>query len=148
MTAEEYDKLTDNDLTRYLCSALPHGLTVETPDGRGHLLGILFDAFKGPLCVVSGKTKKYQIGDVKPVLRKIEDLTTEECDQIFAIFKIDDKSEDDWIKINDAVGIMFYLPTGRYQEDVVKFYDWCYEHKVDSRYLIEQQLAVHDPKIK
>lgn len=146
MTAEEYNQLLDNDLTRYLCSALPYGVNVSTPDGNGKLLGVVFDAIGGPICTVSGKTKRYHIGDVKPILRKVEDLTSEECDEIFALLNIDADGGEDYIKINDATGIEFFFPTGRWQEDVVKFYDWSYKHRLDTRYLIERNLALRETK--
>ena len=80
---------------------------------------------------------------VKPYLRPISSMTDEEMDKLFEILKVDkDGKDDDWIKINDVVGIKFFFPTGRWIEDVAKAYDYLNSIHIDYRGLITMGIAV------
>ena len=82
-----------------------------------------------------------QLKLVKPYLRPISSLTEEEMDKIFDILQIDENTGD-WIKINDALGIKFILPNGRWIEDLAEVYDYLNSIHIDYRGLIEKGLAL------
>ena len=62
---------------------------------------------------------------VLPYLRPVSGMTESEIDRLFDILNIDKEgNDDDWIKINDATGIKFFFPTGKWIEDVSEAYDY------------------------
>ena len=74
-------------------------------------------------------------------------MTDEEMDKLFEILKVDkDGKDDDWIKINDVVGIKFFFPTGRWIEDVAKAYDYLNSIHIDYRGFIAKGLALEAPE--
>ena len=89
---------------------------------------------------------QYHLDEIKPYLRPISSMTDEEMDKLFDILKIDKDGEDeDWIKINDAVGIKFFFPTGKWVEHVALAYDYLYSIHIDFRGLIPLGLAFPAP---
>ena len=82
----------------------------------------------------------------KPYLRPISSMTDEEMDKLFDILNIDkDGKDEDWIKINDVLGIKFFFPTGKWVEHVALAYDYLYSIHLDFRGLIHLGLAFPAP---
>lgn len=82
----------------------------------------------------------------KPYLRPISSMTDEEMDKLFDILNIDkDGKDEDWIKINDVLGIKFFFPTGKWVEHVALAYDYLYSIHLDFRGLIPLGLALTAP---
>lgn len=85
--------------------------------------------------------------EFKPYLRPISSMTEEEMDQLFDILHIDkDGKDEDWIKINDVLGIKFFFPTGKWVENVVEAYDYLNSIHIDYRGLIPMGLALEAPE--
>lgn len=85
--------------------------------------------------------------NVKLYLRPISSMTDEEMDKLFDILHIDkDGKDDDWIKINDELGIKFFFPTGKWVEDVAEAYDYLNSIHIDYRFLIPKGLAIEASK--
>ena len=117
-----------------LCARLPYGVKVKC--GREILT----------LNVNWLQMFQYHLDEIKPYLRPISSMTDEEMDKLFDILKIDKDGEDeDWIKINDAVGIKFFFPTGKWVEHVALAYDYLYSIHIDFRGLITLGLAFPAP---
>jgi len=57
-----------------------------------------------------------------------------------------DGKDEDWVKINDFLGIEFFFPNGRWVEDVVEVYDYLNSIHIDYRGLIEKGLAIEAPE--
>lgn len=86
-------------------------------------------------------------GEVLPYLRPISSMTEEEMDKLFDILHIDkDGKDEDWIKINDDLGIKFFFPTGKWIENVADAYDYLYSIHIDFRGLITKGLAIEVTK--
>lgn len=87
------------------------------------------------------------IDSCKPYLRPISSMTDEEMDKLFDILHIDkDGRDDDWIKINDDLGIKFFFPTGKWIENVAEAYDYLNSIHIDYRGLIPKKLAIEAPE--
>lgn len=85
--------------------------------------------------------------DVKLYLRPVSSMTDEEMDKLFDILHIDnDGKDDDWIKINDDLGIKFFFPSGKWIENVIKVYDYLHSIHIDYQGLIKKGLAIEAPK--
>jgi len=81
---------------------------------------------------------------IRPYLRSVSSMTDKEMCKLFDILKIDkDGNDEDWIKINDALGIEFFFPTGRWVEDVIEAYDYLNSIHINYRGL---KLALEAPK--
>ena len=79
-------------------------------------------------------------------LRPISSMTEEEIDKLFNILHIDKNGKDeDWIKINDDLGIKFFFPTGKWIENIIEVYDYLNSIHVDYRGLIAKKLAFEAP---
>ena len=95
------------------------------------------------ICESQTDGKPWIVDEFTPYLRPISSMTEEEIDKLFDILKIDKASNDnDWIKINDALGIKFFFPTGKWIEDVALAYDYLNSIHIDYRGLIEKGLAI------
>lgn len=80
---------------------------------------------------------------IRPYLRSISSMTESEMDKLFDILHIDKKGKDeDWIKINDDLGIKFFFPTGKWVENVAEAYDYLNSIYIDYRGLIPIGLAL------
>ena len=85
--------------------------------------------------------------DDKLYLRPVSSMTDEEMDKLFDILHVDkDGNNEDWIKINDALGIKFFFPTGKWVENVAEAYDYLNSIHIDYRGLIEMGLALEAPE--
>ena len=81
---------------------------------------------------------------IRPYLRPVSSMTDEEMDKLFDILKIDKEGNDeDWIKINDDLGIKFFFPTGKWVENVIEAYDYLNSIHINYRDL---DLALEAPK--
>ena len=81
--------------------------------------------------------------EIKPYLRPISSMTDNEIDKLFDILHIDKSGNDeDWIKINDVLGIKFFFPTGKWVENVIEAYDYLNSIHIDYRGFIEKGLAL------
>jgi len=85
--------------------------------------------------------------DLKPYLRPISSMTDEEIDRLFDILHIDKGGKDEeWVKINDVLGIEFFFPNGRWVEDVAEVYDYLNSIHIDYRGLISKGVALKAPE--
>ena len=145
MTQEEKQLLLKD-----LCSRLPYGVkcrfetTVDTYEtielSREGTNGLLVD-FDELYCYW------FNEGFVLPYLRPMSSMTESEIDKLFDILHIDkDGKDDDWIKINDVVGIKFFFPTGKWVENVAEAYDYLNSIHIDYRGLIDKGLALEAPE--
>ena len=149
MTQEE-----KNLLLQDLCARVPYGVkilhtgwdydsdtdfdTVET------FIGI-DDKFIYTVWDKTGDREKHclSISNWKPYLRPISSMTDKEMDKLFDILHIDKNGEDeDWIKINDVLGIKFFFRTGKWIENVAEAYDYLNSIYIDYRGLIPMGLAL------
>lgn len=138
-------------LFKDLCSRLPYGVKMKVND---HLYGdiiviphsfIDMDSFD---CHTEDfkYEQLYSIEEVTPYLRPISSMTDKEMDMLFNILNIDEDEDEDWIKINDVLGIRFYFPSGKWIEDVMEAYDYLNSIHIDYRGLINKKLALEAPK--
>lgn len=142
-----------------LCARLPYGVICKTTsvyydnddNELGQVQGTLVSIDKCSASFVDYRDNTVfgayfehngQIG-FKPYLRPISSMTESEIDKLFDILHIDkDGNDDDWIKINDVVGIKFFFPTGKWIENVAEAYDYLNSIHIDYRGLIEKGLAL------
>ena len=134
-----------------LCARLPYGVQIHYHWSRE---GNTIDEDR-ELDFSDVETLKYNIENPqndwceiswKPYLRPISSMTDEEMDKLFDILNIDKGGEDeDWIKINDVLGIKFFFPTGKWVEHVALAYDYLYSIHLDFRGLIPLGLAFPAP---
>jgi len=129
-------------LLKDLCARLPHGVVIEiTSDG-----GMVEASYDMRLDAGLLADLLHSEDDFKPYLRPISSMTDEEMDKLFDILKIDkDGKDEDWIKINDVLGIEFFFPTGKWVENVAEAYDYLYSIHIDFRGLIPMGLALESP---
>lgn len=134
-------------LIKDLCSRLPYETWVKYEGkewlvtGYGHgrvsLLPSVFSSVGGPCPLME---------EVRPYLRPISSMTEDEMDKLFDVLHIDkDGNDEDWIKINDALGIKFFFPTGKWVENVAEAYDYLNSIHIDYRGLIENGFALEAP---
>ena len=126
-------------LLKDLCVRLPYGAFVQFEvDGQKTIKPLTVDFFS---------TTWYHTEYIKPYLRPISSMTEDEMDKLFNILHIDKEGKDeDWIKINDDLGIKFFFPTGKWVENVADAYDYLYSIHIDFRRLIHKNLALEAPK--
>lgn len=135
MTQEDKDLLIKD-----LCARLPYGTLVlfRRPFG-----GVVIEE---RVDLTTDILKEFIEDDdirVRPFLRPISSMIEEEMDKLFDILKIDkDGNEEDWIKINDVLGIEFFFPSGKWVENVAEAYDYLYSIHIDFRGLIPMGLAL------
>ncbi len=108
------------------------------------LSGIDLSNKSQPLIIeLHGERFSASLEHVRPYLRPISSMTESEIDKLFDILHIDkDGKDEDWIKINDVVGIKFFFPTGKWIENVAEAYDFLNSIYIDYRGLIEKGLAL------
>ena len=130
-------------LLKDLCARLLYGVIVKYRSQEG----------EGDVQLWGGNiTYVLQLGhgwwkECKPYLRPISSMTDEEMDQLFDILRIDkDGNDEDWIKINDDLGIKFFFPTGKWVENVAEAYDYLNSIHIDYRGLIAKGLALEAPE--
>jgi len=81
---------------------------------------------------------------IRPYLRPVSDMSNEEICTLFKILEIDiDGNDENWIKVNDCLGIEFFFPTGKFIGDVAKSYDYLNSIHINYRGL---ELALEAPK--
>lgn len=128
-----------NLLLKDLCARLPYGVFVEYDYGDGVKRVTKFHGNYLYLMMLG----KLQWKDFKPYLRPMSSMTEEEMDKLFDILHIDkDGNGEDWIKINDVLGIKFFFPTGKWVENVIEAYDYLNSIHIDYRGLIPMGLAL------
>lgn len=144
---EEKDKKL---LERELCTRLPYNVVIrEYNEEYGYHNSILSEVSinyfaDGETCFNGYWINR--IENVKPYLRPIYTLTDEEMDRLFDILHIDkDGNDEDWIKINDVMGIKFFFPTGKWIENVDEAYDYLKSIHIDYNGLIAKGLALEAP---
>lgn len=82
------------------------------------------------------------VEEVRLLLRPISSMTEEEMDKLFDILYVNKEGKDeDWIKINDALGIEFFLPSGRWVEDMDEALNYLRSIHIDINGMIEKGLA-------
>lgn len=144
MTQEERDLIYKDACGRlpyhpYAAYTLKDGTIVQarlTGADDGQYYGYILDTW--------GHIPDY---DVKLYLRSISSMTDAEMDKLFDILHIDkDGKDDDWIKINDELGIKFFFPTGKWVEDVAEAYNYLNSIHIDYRFLIPKGLAIEASK--
>ena len=64
----------------------------------------------------------YGLENITPYLRPISSMTDKEMDMLFNILNIDVDEDEDWIKINDDLGIKLFFPSGNCIENVIDVY--------------------------
>ena len=99
-------------LLKDLCARLPYEVKLDTPDGLDTLGNI--DINEGWI------NASYDVDEVKPYLRSMDDMTEEEE------FALDE--------------------TRCYTQLTLESYDWLNKHHFDYRHLIEKGLALEAPK--
>lgn len=144
MTQEEKQLLLKD-----LCTRLPYGVRVKELEPIKELELYLTSIYHDTVQVetVTGGRMACSIEAIKPYLRPISSMTESEIDKLFDILHIDkDGNDDDWIKINDVVGIKFFFPTGKWVENVAEAYDYLNSIHIDYRGLIPMGLALEAPE--
>ena len=121
------------------------GKTIEDISKEPHILySYLCDGRFGMLRGYENEEYGVPVEFIRPYLRPISDMSLEEIYKLFDILKIDKEGkEDDWIKVNDELGIEFFFPTGKFIEDVVEAYDYLNSIHINYRGL---RLALDPPK--
>jgi len=145
MTAEEKKEL----LVKELSTRFPYHVKVLEGDVLIEALECLARISESDYVVnpVEGTDIKFRIENVKIYLRPISSMTDEEIDKLFEVLKVDLSGKtDDWIKINDVTGIKFFLPEGRWVEELVKAYDYLNSIHIDYRGSIAAGIAIEAPK--
>ena len=136
MTQEE-KKLLFKDL----CARLPYNVVIRCTDNDTDYKCFLTTDILNELL------HNIEYYDYKPYLRTMSSMTKSEIDRLFDVLHIDKNgNDDDWIKINDALGIKFFFPTGKWVEDVAEAYDYLNSIHIDYRVLIEKSLALEAPE--
>ena len=122
-------------LLKELCARLPYNVQVLNKDGD-------VESFTWQ------ELKEFGDGYIfKPYLIPISSMTEEEMDHLFDILHIDKGGNDeDWIKINDVLGIKFFFRTGKWIENVAEAYDYLNSIHIDYRGLISMGLALEAPE--
>lgn len=126
-------------LLKDLCARLPYGVVIQiTSDG-----GMAEASYDMRLDAGLLADLLHSEDDFMPYLRPISSMTENEIDKLFDILHIDKGgNDDDWIKINDVVGIKFFFPTGKWVENVAESYDYLNSIHIDYRGLIPMGLAL------
>ena len=128
-------------LLKDLCARLPYGVKLKVGNDALSLDMFYFDEglYKTIEKVITSGNKMY--------LHPISSMTETEMDKLFDILHIDkDGNGEDWIKINDVLGIKFFFPTGKWVENVIEAYDYLNSIHIDYRGLIPMGLALEAPK--
>lgn len=87
------------------------------------------------------------ITSIRPYLRKISSMSDKEIDKLFEILNVDKTGDgEDWIKVNDVLGITFFLPSGRNIKDIDKALNYLRSIHIDINGLIEKDLALEAPE--
>ena len=143
MTQEEKQLLLKD-----LCARIPYRTLVQlNPGAYNKPETCILTGIDGEQVYLNVDSDPFGIDHIKPYLRPISSITESEIDKLFDILYIDKDGEDeDWIKINDVVGIRFFFPTGKYVENVAEAYDCLNSIHLDYRGLIKKGLAIEAPE--
>ena len=137
MTQEEKDLLIKD-----LSARVFYGVKVNIERDYPNNPQVVERVAKDGEIIVDG-IRAYDIYYYKPYLRPMSSMTDSEIDKLFDILHIDkDGNDEDWIKINDAVGIKFFFPTEKWVENVAEAYDYLNSIYIDYRGLIPKGLAL------
>lgn len=121
-------------LLKVLCAMLPYGFTIYRHSDNANIKINNIDDFAHFLEYSDGE-------EFKPYLRPISSLTAEECDKLFEILDIDEKSGD-WLKINDTNVIRLFTEYGKDFYEITEAIEYLYSIHVDFRNMIEKGLAL------
>ena len=129
-------------LLKDLCARLPYGVICNNPEGDGHLCSINQTIFGTNYGININPTKRDHFNDseneeqiIKPYLRPMSSMTEEEK-----------------VVINDLVynkenSFLSPIPIWVINEsDIETYIDFCHEHHLDWRRLIEKGLAFEAPE--
>ena len=143
-------------LLKVLCGMLPYGVKVNykglirplfSVSPTQHYQITLDNAIDGEHNGLEFVSLDVDAVELNPYLRPLSSMTEEEMDKLFDILHIDkDGNDEDWIKINDALGIKFFFPTGKWIENVAEAYDYLNSIHIDYRGMIPIGLALEAPK--
>lgn len=87
-------------------------------------------------------TVDFTFEDFTPYLRPISDLRDDEIDRLFDFLGIDkDGNDESWIKVNDEIGIRFFLPDGGDVDDLARVFDYLNSIHIDYRGFIRLGMA-------
>lgn len=138
MTQEEKQLLTKD-----LCARLPYKPHIYIKDGKVvlNIDSVLNGTYINDWITVPS----CQNITIKPYLRPISSLTAEECNKLFTILNINEKSGD-WLKINDINVIRLFTENGKDFYEIAEAMDYLYSIHVDFRGLIEKGLALEAPE--
>ena len=124
-----------------LCARLPHHVKIHT--WYGEVVTSDLNTFPFSMDEMDEEDMWDQLNGFKPYLRPISSMTDDEIDKLFDILHIDKSGNgEDWIKINDVLGIKFFFPTGKWVENVIEAYDYLNSIHIDYRGFIEKGLAL------
>lgn len=85
---------------------------------------------------------EFTFEDFTPYYRPISDLRDDEIDRLFDFLGIDkDGNDESWIKVNDAIGIRFFLPDGGDVDDLARVFDYLNSIHIDYRGFIRFGMA-------
>lgn len=134
-------KLTDKEykdlLVKDLYARLPHGVMVHLVD----------DGFATVARLDRPTMDFIEAWEIKPYLRPVSSMTDAEMDKLFDILHVDKEGkDDDWIKINDDLGIKFFLPTGRWMEEMDFALDYLRSIHIDIYNFIGKKMAIEAPE--
>ena len=147
-------------LIRELCIMLSHGVIVSVGDDNKGVLdavyprdeAVIVDELTHNITLENGVKVNYgrfsiEEDNVKPFLRPVSTMTDKEMDTLFDILNIPkDGSGNSWIKINDLLGIEFFLPDGEWAEVLARVYDYLNSIHIDYRGFIGVGLALEAPE--
>lgn len=132
-------------LLKDLCARLPYRVKVRVVDNAGYEHILPIDGYLFGTIRTNGS--EYDVSEIKLYLRPVSSLTEKEIDILFDILHIDKNGNDeDWIKINDALGIKFFLSSGRWIEEIDEALSYLRSIHIDIYNYIEKGLALEAPK--
>lgn len=141
-------------LLKDLCARLPYGIKCRFISSKGDIPSTIVKIDVENEAVShkpEGQSLIYfhfvESGNIKPYLRPISSMSDKEIDKLFDILHIDkDGNDEDWIKINDVVGIKFFFSSGKWIENVAEAYDYLNSIHIDYRGLVPMGLALEAPE--
>ena len=137
MTQEDKELLISD-----LCARLPY-----KPQIRFSIVGT--DGYEVCEWLPELATSMFLNDDIEifPYLRPVSSMTEKEMDRLFEILYVEKEGGgEDWIKINDDLGIKFFLTSGRWAWDMDKAISYLRSIHIDIHHLIEKGLALKAPE--
>ena len=118
-------------LLEYLCMALPHGLVIETPEGRDYLYKIYI--YSQPEGIAYINKEGFPTEECKPYLRPMSSMTEEEKVQLSQYACIGEDMNGEFI---DEVQ----------RKDCAAYIDWLLKYHFDFMGLLPKGLAIEVTK--